>query len=172
MASIENNTEQLQEILHTVQDLPMAGSSEPDLVIGVNVANTQSKNPLAGVENARYHPEDISIESGSVAAVVEKLKQNKPVRVLMREINFYGLRMWSNGDAEASQVHLLHISDDIEYPETPVVGLVCIFYTYSCPSVANNLWGKPVMIEIAFETNTGSVVFYAATEITCGEWLT
>lgn len=172
MASIENNTEQLQEILQTVQDLPMAGSSEPDLVIGVNVANTQSKNPLAGVESYRYHVEDISIEGGSVAAVVEKLKQNKPVRVLMREINFYGLREWSNGDSEASQVHLIHDSDDISYPETPANGLVCFFYTYSCPSVAVNRWGNPVMIQIAFDVNTGSAVHYAATEITHKDWLT
>lgn len=172
MALIENNTEQLQEILQTVQDLPMAGSSEPDLVIGVNVANTQSKSTLADNEAYRYHREDISVESGSVAAVAEKLKQNKPVRVLMREINFYNGQCWSNGDAEAIQVHLIHIANGISYPETPAAGLICIFCTYSYPSLVTNLYCDPVMIKIAFDLNTGSAVFYAATKVTHDNWLT
>lgn len=172
MASIENNTEQLEEILQAVNDLPMGGSSEPDLVIGVNVANTQSKTIFANNEASRYHLEDISVESGSVAAVAEKLKQGKPVRVLMREFNIYNGQCWSNGDAEASQVHLVHIADGIIYPETPAVGLICIFCTYSAPSLATNMWIDPAMIRIVFDLNTGSAVFYAATEITHGDWIT
>ena len=171
---IETNTEELQEILNTVYNLPMAGggSSEPDLIIGLNVANTQSKNPTATNADYRYNLEDVSIVSGSVATVVEKLNRNEPVRVLMREINFYGLELWSNGDAEATQVHLVHGSNDYAYPETPVVGLNCIFYAIDLPSGAANMWGKPIMTTITFDTNTGNPVHYAAYPISFGSALT
>ena len=170
---METNTEELQEILNTVYNLPMAGggSSEPDLIIGLNVANTTSKTPTSSSSEYRYHLEDVSVVSGSVATVVEKLNRNEPVRVLMREINFYGLELWSNGDAEATQVHLVH-GGNIYYPDTPVAGLVCNFYTYSIPSVAPNMWGIPVMITITFDVNTGNPAHYAAYPISFGSALT
>ena len=172
---IETNTEELQEILQTVYNLPMAGggSSEPDLVIGLNVANTTSKTPTSSSSEYRYHLEDVSIVSGSVATVVEKLNRNEPVRVLMREVNFYSETSWSNGDAEASQVHLVHGTDNrVEYPDTPVVALACVFYTYDIPSISIDMWGSPAMIIILFDANTGNPVHYAVYPITRGSALT
>ena len=56
---IETNTEELQEILQTVYNLPMAGggSSEPDLVIHFNKPDFGSLNGYA--ELATFNQEDV-----------------------------------------------------------------------------------------------------------------
>lgn len=84
---IETNTEELQEILQTVYNLPMAGggSSEPDLVIyGVPIASTGDYfNFVSGsYTGGVYGPQYITFDQEQVTAAYEKLISGKDVRAV------------------------------------------------------------------------------------------
>lgn len=171
---METNTEELRNILQQVYGLPDAGSGgsgEPDLVIGLNWRNPNTqKNAVAGDPEFRHNVDDVSIESGSVAAVVEKLQQNQPVRVLLKEVNFYNMNRWSKAAIEAAQVFLQY-GEGIEYPDTPLTRLGCIFYAWGIPSILEWPAASPVALGITFDTATGAVNTYTATELTHGSYL-
>lgn len=80
---IETNTEQLQEVLQQVYNLPSrsGGSTTPDLVISF------AKEYL----NVETLPTDaFSIKAGSVASTFQKLKNKEEVKVFMEHEYFYG----------------------------------------------------------------------------------
>lgn len=80
---IETNTEELQEILNTVYNLPMAGggSSEPDLVI------TASENFSWDVPSTNTNGYDLSkilFDPNAVISMYEKHMAGKDVRAVFR----------------------------------------------------------------------------------------
>lgn len=77
---IETNTEELQEILQTVYNLPDAGggSSEPDLVI-TPLENFEFTAP--GVD-PNYNLTNISFNASEVVSTYEKLMAGKDVRAV------------------------------------------------------------------------------------------
>lgn len=82
---IETNTEELQEILQTVYNLPnrSGGSTTPDLVLSLNL---EGKYLLADnvIQDA------FSIKSGSVQTTYTKLKNREEVTVFVEYIFCYG----------------------------------------------------------------------------------
>lgn len=77
---IETNTAELQEILQTVYNLPMAGggSAEPDLVIGFDDSNG------IGVDN----PDQITFDPTEVIATYNKLLDGQTVNCVLNAIYF------------------------------------------------------------------------------------
>lgn len=170
---LEMNTTELEGLLQDVYNLPNRssdGSSEPDLVIGLNWRNTStSRYPFTNNEDYRYNVEDVSVESGSVSAVVEKLQQNQHVKVVLKEVHVYNEYIWSKTVAEASQVFLTHSADygTISYPDTPLIELGCVFFAWKDAYFMQQKSGQPCMFGITFDTTTGEVSSYCATKITC-----
>ena len=169
---LETNTAELEGLLQDVYNLPdrsSGGSSEPDLVIGLNWRNTNTmRSPFTDNESYRYNVNDVSIESGSVLAVVEKLQQNQPVNVLLKEVHTYNDYVWSRTVAEASQVFLTHEADygTISYPDTPLVRLGCVFFCWRELYFMQYKNGGPSVYGITFDATTGEVATYCATRIT------
>lgn len=157
---IETNTEELQEILQTVYNLPTAGggSSEPDLVIGLNVTDTKVFADGA-TNNARdlldMTVDDVSIISGSVSATAEKVKQGLPVRVLIRSVHFYWSNSWFSDVGEATQVL---IGNSNSYPNDDYRWLFATFFLSNCATALYH----PVMLRITFDLTTGTVYDYKA----------
>ena len=85
---IETNTEELQEILQTVYNLPMAGggSAEPDLVI-TGIPETETGNYFAWTSGSfsgrNYGPDYVTFDQEKVIAAYEKLLSGKEVRVVL-----------------------------------------------------------------------------------------
>ena len=156
---IETNTEELQDLVNRVYNLPNIGGSgivQPDLVIGVNFRNTNANKYMFSTNTSRrYSVDDISIESGSVAAVAEKLRQGLPVRVVMREVNFYNEYLWARGYTEASQVYIAHTDDVVTYPDSPEVALNCFFVTQSLVTAYEWSGVQPCYFTITFDITTG-----------------
>lgn len=75
---IETNTEELQEILQTVYNLPMAGggSSEPDLVIGFDDSN------LEGIAR----PDQFTFDQTAVVNTYNKLLSGETVNCVLNAI--------------------------------------------------------------------------------------
>lgn len=119
---IETNTEELNEILQTVYNLPnrsSGGSAEPDLVIGLNAADTDSS-----LWYEEYSVDNISIESGSISAVAEKVKQGLPVDVQFVALCFYAPERWFKIVGKAKQVSVSNYSD---YPNENYSYLIVSF---------------------------------------------
>ena len=157
---IETNTEELQEILQTVYNLPMAGggSSEPDLVIGLNVDNIKlcpdgSSAPHRSLDHMTL--DDVSILSGSVSATAEKIKQGLPVKVLLNEVHFYWDNRWSIGVGEASGVQLV---SEAVYPNEGNPYIAATFFLSNMPSSTN----YPAFLKIFLSVATESPIHYAA----------
>lgn len=87
---IETNTEELQEILQTVYNLPNAGGSggsvKPDLVLSLDLPRSYSFTK--GNENAIR--DSISIKSGSIENTLAKLENREEVKVFMEYEYYYG----------------------------------------------------------------------------------
>lgn len=153
---IESNTEGLQEILQTVYNLPMAGggSAEPDLVIGVNVSGQNV------VSLAEMGIEDVSIVSGSVSDVVDKVKQGLPVKVIMTDIHYYFELMWSRGIAEATYVSLS--VQETSFPSDTYDNLSVVFHGLHRPGAAF-AWNSDYFfgVHIGFDLSTGEVCYFA-----------
>lgn len=87
--------------------LGASGGDEPDLVIGLNVANTKAwedGSTTKGRWLTRMKAEDVSVISGDIAATAEKVTQGIPVRVALKEIHIYDGYLWHRGIAEATHV--------------------------------------------------------------------
>lgn len=85
---IETNTEQLQEVLQQVYNLPSrsGGSSEPDLVI-----TTGENFSFLYIENApERSPRNVVYETEKIISTYEKLKNGGDVRVT------FGGQLWLN----------------------------------------------------------------------------
>ena len=78
---IETNTEELQEILQTVYNLPTAGggSSEPDLMI-TPLENFALNTALI---NSTYNIRQISFDTSEIVSTYEKLIAGKDVRAVL-----------------------------------------------------------------------------------------
>lgn len=114
---IETNTEQLQEVLQQVYNLPnrSGGSTTPDLVLTINAEGRYLDDQLT--------VEAFSIKSGSVQSTYTKLKNREEVKVLAEFLSYYGgtnftgilypiLVSASDGDyGDGSGVQLKFISD-------------------------------------------------------------
>ena len=151
---IETNTEELQGVLNRMYNLPNlggSGSSAPDLVIGLNVADTKmwEDGTTNGAHDLRdMTPADVSIISGSISAVAEKVKQGLPVKVMMNEIHFYWGDAWTKGVAEASHVSL---GSNYAYPSDNFHVLSLGFFLLNNPINYTN----PCYMEIRFNLETG-----------------
>lgn len=112
---IETNTEELQEILQTVYNLPNAGggSSEPDLVIGL----TMPIHSLAATsENTT-----VTIESGSLLAVAEAFRAGKcPVVKVKRNYVTNGF------DTSFPVVEIGEYDCEVFYYDVYIIVNVCI----------------------------------------------
>lgn len=88
---IETNTEELQEILQTVYNLPNAGGggSEPDLLI------TTDENFIIGSKslNQTYNAEQILFDPNKVISAYEKLMAGKGVNAVIT--GYMGLNSYS-----------------------------------------------------------------------------
>lgn len=163
---IETNTEQLQEVLQQVYNLPSisGGSSEPDLVIGLNWTNTKTKADNGyPFRSQNLSANDVTIESGDLSAVVEKIKQGIPVRVSLKAVNFYGIAAWAMCMGEADFVSVLSNS---EYPS-------CDDYKLHISAIVRNdvysdaLFGglEIGFLSIVFDISTGNVERCSYSEI-------
>lgn len=150
---IETNTEDLREILQAVYDLKNSaggGSSEPDLVIGayLNPTEVPDWKPLYEMTS-----EDFSIVSGSVDAVVEKVKQGLPVKVLLNTLHWYSTEDWYRNIAEANDVSLSCISSS--YPSDDYDWLYLFFFTRDCGGRIS----YPSAIMISINIKTGQMYY-------------
>lgn len=150
---IETNTEQLQEVLQQVYNLPSrsGGSTTPDLVIGLN-ANAETDSNYFVYENVS--PEDFLILSGDLASVVEKVKQGIAPWVLLKEMQFYNGSSFSKGIAEATHVSIIGDYES-DYSEESVYGQVFItFHVHYLPSYGGN---PGYEISLRLNSSTGVV---------------
>ena len=153
---IETNTEELQEILQTVYNLPNlggSGSSAPDLVIGLNVADTKQfadGSTSAARTLQEMQVSDVSIVSGSISSVVDKIKQGLPVRVLLNEVHFYWGTYWNKGVAEATHISLANYST--EYPVEQYEKLSVSFWGKNNPVHYSTMCTIEIQFDIATST--------------------
>lgn len=83
---IETNTEELQEVLQQVYNLPnrsASGSSTPDLVLTLNVEGRY-------MDDNNVTKEAFSIKSGSVQSTYTKLKNHEEVKIFVEFLCYYG----------------------------------------------------------------------------------
>ena len=147
---IETNTEDLREILQAVYELKNSGggSSKPDLVIGAYLDAT-AENAPSYASLCYTTAEEFSIVSGSVDAVVEKVKQGLPVKVLLNTLQWYDTKEWYRVVAEATSVGLQNFnsypSDDYEY-------LIVLF-----SSLDLGFRNNPAAVRININLETGEI---------------
>ena len=101
---------------------------EPDLVIGLNVANTKmymDGSTTQGRWLKHMKSGDVSVVSGDIAATAEKIKQGIPVRVALKEIHIYDDNLWFRGLAEAAHVMVRYNG---KYPADASESLSAIFF--------------------------------------------
>lgn len=158
---IETNTEELQEILNTVYNLPMAGggSSEPDLVIGLNVENPKmcpdgSSAPCRSLTHMTL--DDVSILSGSISATAEKVRQGLPVRVLLNAVYFYWSDHWYRAVGETTDVQMSYTTG--EYPDDTPAGLWVTFFLGDMPGGGDH----PCYLRIFFNLASEEATWYRA----------
>lgn len=94
---IETNTEELQEILNTVYNLPNrnngGSSSEPDLVLSLNLPRDYSFVPARKNEIES----SISVKSGSIENTLNKVINREEVKVFLEYEYYYGGSVWLTG---------------------------------------------------------------------------
>lgn len=83
--TIETNTEELREILQTVYDLPNAGggSSEPDLVINLNMASGKYAFSAIAADDFSY--------TGELQTVKAKILNGENVNIVVKHGYHYGI---------------------------------------------------------------------------------
>lgn len=140
---IETNTEKLEQIVNRVYNLPNIGgkSSQPDLVIGLNLTETPDYLNLSMVT-----AEDLAIVSGSVDAVVEKVKQGFPVKVLFNTLQWYDTYEWYRNVAEATSVGLQNVN---AYPSDDYKTLAMFF---NVQNLGSRMYPAAVWIRINLAT--------------------
>lgn len=134
--------------------------NEPDLVIGLNVADTkiQDDSNIFARRLMRMSVNDVSIISGSVPAVAEKVRQGLPVRVLLRDIHFYAEDLWYQDIGEASHVMAFNRSD---YPSENNTTLCVAFYLSDMGTSAT----APSYVRFVFDIATGAAIEYRYNEL-------
>lgn len=155
---IETNTEELQEILQTVYNLPgKSGDRAYDLVLGINVANTKTQNSDGWAwQLPDMTTEDVSVVSGDVSAVVEKIKQGLPVKVALAAIYFYNTRDYYREVCQAIQTTLNCWDGENQYPNAQGNGLCCLFMLNALPmNVSSTIRIK--VLKIFINSLTGEV---------------
>ena len=158
---IETNTEELQEILNTVYNLPMAGGGDNyDLVIGFNldgvgVDDVNGTSPIYGEQLSLY-----SIVSGSVSAVADKLAQGKPTKVLLKLLQAYNENLWSIGDCEPFYVGFTGANT---YPSNEYNQL-CLYFVYGVNPAYYNLI-NPNALLLKYDLATGDLVWAEAGQV-------
>lgn len=82
---IETNTEELQEILQTVYNLPNAGggSSEPDLIVTINI-------PKNDGYISNITADHVTFDTSKIPALIAKLESWTPVSVVIQAKYYYG----------------------------------------------------------------------------------
>lgn len=118
---IETNTQELENILQQVYDLPnraSGGTDGYDLVIGLDLKGKRdSEGYLKQLYDAR--PEDVSIISGSITNVKSKIEQKAPPRVALYFLYYYDNQLYYEGFAQAYHVSAAryegsgYVNDDI-----------------------------------------------------------
>ena len=89
---IETNTEQLQEVLQQVYNLPSrSGGNTPDLVLGFNTENTKHY-----LNSYQITAEDFTIKSGSALSTYTKMKNREEVKVILEVDTFYGSSVFTS----------------------------------------------------------------------------
>ena len=109
---IETNTEELQEILQTVYNLPnrsSGGSAEPDLVIG----------STSGWLDSTTASDTFYIKSGDISTVVEKLKQGINPIVTFSIVQAYDEKEWAKTISYARDVSLLFYNTENPSTDNP-----------------------------------------------------
>lgn len=164
---IETNTEKLEQIVNRVYNLPniggSGGSSEPDLVIGLNTENVKLFPDTATVPTRNFPTmttDDIIVLSGSVSATAEKVKQGLPVKVSLKVVHFYWDNAWIKSVADAS--HVLFLSGDADYPNEGITNLTAAFFVSKYGTFAP---AHPLFVQIAFEVATEKVSDYKVYEL-------
>ena len=141
---IETNTEQLQEVLQQVYNLPSrsGGSTTPDLVIGLN-ANGNSYFYI--FEHAEIS--SFSILSGSVANVIEKIRQGVRPVVLLKLRQGYDGYNFSDEIAEATHVSAMNATD-FDATDNPVYsGITASFFVQRLPEWSF-AWGCSIFVKV------------------------
>lgn len=140
-----------------------SGNSEPDLVIGLNVSNTKVKsddNPNAARNLSRMTVDDVSIVSGSVSAVAEKVRQGLPVKVLLRNIHFYWDDIWYQNIGEANDVM---VCNKAAYPNENATSLIAVFFLNDVGLSAT----APCLVRFAFDIATETPTVYRFNQLMC-----
>lgn len=146
---IETNTEELQEILQTVYNLPMAGgSSEPDLVIyGVPAASTGNAfNFVSGsYTGGMCGPQYITFDQEQVIAAYEKLISGKDVRAVFC-LPSIAFNSWDGGWV-------------VRYPAVRVIATHNdtprrLAVRFDCASEFNSGYGSTYKMEYVFVVDT------------------
>ena len=123
--------------------------AEPDLVIGVNIQNTKYP-PSHDFALSDMTEDDVTVESGSVAAAADKVRSGLPARVFLNEVHFYANDNWSRGIAEA--IHVSVVSREY-YPSETYGYLKAEFIVANTPGYGN----RPLRLNIGFDIATGAV---------------
>ena len=162
---IETNTEELQDIVNYVYNLPNIGgkSSQPDLVIGLNVENTKVCPDDSSTPNRNFFDmteEDIVVLQGSVSTVADKINQGLPVKIALKVVHFYWSNSWFRSVAESS--HALVVNSNVEYPSENSQYLSIAFFVSEFGFVAP---AHPLLVHISFNVETGAVHAYQVYEM-------
>lgn len=128
-------------------------SSEPDLVIGLNVTNVkkyqdEKPNWVRNISNMKL--DDISIMGGDVHATAEKVRQGIPVKVVLNDIHFYADDVWFKGVSEAAHVLIRYLA---YYPDESRPFLDVAFVLSDMGTCIGN--NNQTFVRISFNLETG-----------------
>ena len=149
---LETNTEELQEILRQVYDLPNAvgGQSRADLVIA-GVASTGTNDCFewdsGSYDGRSYGPTYITFDQEEVVAVYEKLLMDKEVRVILSCSNM-ALNSWDGPFSIIYQAIRVAAS----HTRSPNYLLV----RFDCASHFSSSIGAYYTLEYIFEVDTSA----------------
>lgn len=108
---IETNTEELQEILQQVYDLPnsnASGSSEPDLVLRFEMPQGTS---IWDITNDDIGVNNISVQSGNLSDVRYKLKTGATVKARV----FFDVYYWDTPTKGFAEITSIVVYTDSDY---------------------------------------------------------
>ena len=156
---IETNTEELQEILQTVYNLPNrnsgGGSSEPDLII---IPTENFDFAPDNSDNRDYNIKKISFDSESVISTYEKLAAGKDVRVALTghlTLNSYSPPIMTTAQAERVLVYDETVDSRGKF--------LVVRFTIACNYFFLSVDGTDTCFEYRFLINpTGEVTLDAA----------
>lgn len=125
---IETNTAELQEILQTVYNLPMAGggSAEPDLVIGFDDING------IGLDS----PDQLTFNPAEVIATYNKLLAGETVSCVLNS------KYWvdSGGPVDASSPQMVAFAKSYGAAQPQVAGMLRVYFNLVRFYTVNGIW--------------------------------